>query len=245
MNEKVKIVEGKIIETSKPNEIYLALFDQGYGWQVSGVMYHTPDEVAVNLAAFNPKQIVIVKVEMPEKYECGDEGKSVDKDWEDYLDRHPGECDRTGTPYRRDEEQPKIETTKPEEAIADEAEKVVEDMTTKELVESGPTQSNPVAHVEGEKIRHHNGILAYSPRNDRDGRIILDSIVFRMCRVNCPEIVIGTVDKMGKIIPSTREFGLVGIVTSEGSFAFNSKGVNFDKDEINVSYDYEYTPPKG
>jgi len=67
MSEKIRIVEGKIIETPKPNEIYLALFDRGDGWQVSGVMYHTPDEVAVNLAAFNPKQIVIVKVEMPEK----------------------------------------------------------------------------------------------------------------------------------------------------------------------------------
>lgn len=69
--------------------------------------------------------------------ECEDEGKPVDKDWEDYLDRHPGECDRTGTPYRN-EEQPKIETTELEEAIADEvigvkvSEKGVEDILAAE-----------------------------------------------------------------------------------------------------------------
>lgn len=64
----IKVVEGKIIEMSKPSVIYLALFNQGGGWQVSGVFYHKPDEVVENLAAFNPKQILIVKVEMPENW---------------------------------------------------------------------------------------------------------------------------------------------------------------------------------
>lgn len=63
---KVNIVEGKIVEISKPNEIYLALFNQGSGWQVSGVMYYKPDDVVENLAAFNPMQILIVKVEVLE-----------------------------------------------------------------------------------------------------------------------------------------------------------------------------------
>lgn len=64
-----KIIKGEIIETPKLNEIYLALFktvgQAGEGWQLSGVIYYKPDEVVVNLAAFNPKQILIVKVEIP------------------------------------------------------------------------------------------------------------------------------------------------------------------------------------
>ena len=175
MNEKVKIVEGKIIETLKPNEIYLALFDQGSGWQISGVMYHTPDEVAVNLAAFNPKQIVIVKVEMPEVKFPGkrileeskvDETKIVNnmrcckcklmkKPWEIVCDNCGGTIYEGFYDKELDEGKPeligvkvspngvedilleksKIETTELEEAIADEAEKAVEDMTTKKIVE--------------------------------------------------------------------------------------------------------------
>jgi len=65
----IKIVEGSVVETPKPNETYLALFDRGQGWQVSGVFYHKPDEVVENLAAFNPKQTLTVKVEMPEDWE--------------------------------------------------------------------------------------------------------------------------------------------------------------------------------
>jgi len=63
--KKPRIIEGKIIETQKPNEIYLALYKTGSGWQVSGVIYHKPNEVAENLIAFGPKQILIIKVEIP------------------------------------------------------------------------------------------------------------------------------------------------------------------------------------
>lgn len=67
---ETKIIEGEVIETPKPNEIYLALFktvnQKGEEWQISGVIYHKPDEVAPNLAAFNPKKILIVKVKIPE-----------------------------------------------------------------------------------------------------------------------------------------------------------------------------------
>jgi len=60
-------VNGKIIEAPKPNEVYLALFNSGDGWLVSGVIYHQPEEAVRNLAAFNPKRVLIVKVEIPEE----------------------------------------------------------------------------------------------------------------------------------------------------------------------------------
>lgn len=64
---KKDYVNGEIIEAPKPNEIYLGLFNQGAGWLVSGVIYHRPDEAVRNLAGFQPKQVLIVKVEMPEE----------------------------------------------------------------------------------------------------------------------------------------------------------------------------------
>lgn len=128
-----------------------------------------------------------------------------------------------------------------DEGLVDE--KPVEDMTTKELVES-QVNPNPVAHVVGEKILHHNGILAYSSKDNKDGKLILESIVFRLCRINSLEKVIGVVDERGRIFPATPTFGLVGRVDPEGSFAFNSRDVNFDKDEITVSYNYEYFLPE-
>jgi len=69
---KVRIVEGEIVETPKPNEIYLALFDYGCGWQVSGVFYHKPDDAIKNLAAFNLRRTLIIKVEMPENWTEGE-----------------------------------------------------------------------------------------------------------------------------------------------------------------------------
>jgi len=63
----IMIEEGKIVEKSKPNEIYLALFQRKevIGWQVSSVIYHRIEEVESNLAAFNPTKILIVKVKIP------------------------------------------------------------------------------------------------------------------------------------------------------------------------------------
>ena len=61
-----EIIEGEIVEIPKSNEIYLALFNQGKGWVVSGIIYHQPDEIARNLAAFVPEKILIVKVKVPE-----------------------------------------------------------------------------------------------------------------------------------------------------------------------------------
>lgn len=62
---EVITTEGEIINTPDHNVVYLGLFDQGRGWCVSGVIYHNPNEIPRNLAAFMPHKILIVKVVMP------------------------------------------------------------------------------------------------------------------------------------------------------------------------------------
>lgn len=63
----IEIKKSKIVEESKPNKIYLALYKvEGIAsWQVSGIFYHKIDEVRPNLAAFKPTRIFIVEVELP------------------------------------------------------------------------------------------------------------------------------------------------------------------------------------
>jgi len=155
-----------------------------------------------------------------------------------------------------------------------EAEKSVEDMTIKELVESEPDSDlpsicdlpsdddlpsikdimtkdpetgvitldrpNPVAHVCSERILHHNGVFCYRANG---GNIILDTVVFRRSHVNNPEVILGICDKEGKILPELVLPDFTGRVTPEGTYVFNSKGVDFDRDVISVSYDYEYPLP--
>jgi len=226
MNEKARIVEGKIIETLKPNEIYLALFDQGYGWQISGMMYHTPDEVVVNLAAFNPKQIVIVKVEMPEKYECEDEGKP----------------EVTGVKVSPDVKD-LVDPTSPDGKAGKEFGKVLGETTNKVIVGAmkDSLQPNPIAHVVNEWVQiPDQGTFKHLLENS-DGRIILESIVFTKAKRSAVDSsVLGTCDKDGNIIPVSRILGIMGRVNPDGQCILTAiKGIDFH-DTLYVSYNYEY-----
>jgi hypothetical protein len=64
---KIFTVDGKIIDLSKPYEVFLGMWKKDGYWMVSGVMYHDPREVEPNLFNFKPDQILIVKVEVPEE----------------------------------------------------------------------------------------------------------------------------------------------------------------------------------
>lgn len=124
------------------------------------------------------------------------------------------------------------------------AEKPVEDMTTKELVESR-SRPNPISHVVGEKVEKSGlGKLSYSPRSEGDGKIILDSVVFTKANVaEYPDedvVKLGTCDKDGCIIPASKAVGVLGRVSSNGQYRLSLvSGVGGD-DTIFVSYTYEY-----
>ena len=175
--------------------------------------------------------------------------------------------------FSKETGKPKVETTELEEAIADEVgekpreilaldnpncsagvmapftypgdEKPVEEMTTKELVES--PRLNPIAHVVNERIENiGQGTLGYSPKNDRDGKIILESIEFT--NGTGPDApVLGRCYNDGSIIPGHKgddcKVGVIGWVKPDGRYKLTAvRGVGY-QDTIFVSYDYEFDFP--
>lgn len=155
-----------------------------------------------------------------------------------------------------------------------EAEKPVEEMATKELIESTvPTVqhksdcavhnepalpkgecdcqdrneltihdivSNPVAHVEGENIRHHNGILEYSAASTKiDGMIILSSVRFTLGSGN-GSTLIAWCNADGSIYTDDMQSKRIeGHVTPSGIYSFTEVcSIDLDKDEVCISYDY-------
>jgi len=63
---KILTVNGEIVEPKNPNEVYLAMWKKEGFWKISGIMYHSPEEVEPNLYNFGPDEILIIKVQVPE-----------------------------------------------------------------------------------------------------------------------------------------------------------------------------------
>ena len=62
---KIVISDGEIVKLLEANEIYLALWYKDKMWFLSGVMYRRIDEIAGNLANFEPERILVVRVNIP------------------------------------------------------------------------------------------------------------------------------------------------------------------------------------
>lgn len=58
-------VDGEVIGQPKQKFIYLALWrsSRTTGWNVSGVFYYDAESPSVNLAPFNPIDIIVVRVD--------------------------------------------------------------------------------------------------------------------------------------------------------------------------------------
>jgi len=107
------------------------------------------------------------------------------------------------------------------------------------------TQTNPTAHVRGEKIENlGRGKLEYSPAEGMSGTVIFESVVFILLRSGVDRIELGRCDKYGNILPESKELGISGYVTPNGYYKFTSiKGIRLVSDVIYVNYDYEFDIP--
>jgi len=100
---------------------------------------------------------------------------------------------------------------------------------------------NPVACVRGERIRNRNGVLAYAPQHEEDGKIILDSIRFTLGSEQ-PLVLVSWCNKDGNICTSSMQIQRIeGQVSSNGVYMFSATyGVDIIADDLRVDYDYEY-----
>lgn len=148
----------------------------------------------------------------------------------------------------------------------------VEEATTKELVESGPSiksmaelwktplgklteeeskrLSDWISHSEvgGSKtaIAHVYNEKIVDPNRgtlEAVGRIVLESVKFVKYQKDLSYVILSKCDEKGILIPASRQVGIIGIITVDGRYQFKAmQGVGVE-DTIFVDYDYEYDLP--